>query len=207
MIRRLYPRETGKDHSQFHRHWPEIGVHFVRLFNDDRTGALMHLNRGRIWLGGLAGGVVWTIWSFLVGKYVITDARYVAAQNAGFFLKTPRYPFFVVQWIVLLFILAIAAAHLYGWARQTLGPGPGSRAEGRLSGRLLRRLPVELRAGYMVRRGPRASFWLDDRDVAGRHPGNAGRRLGVQRLRSGLADSKSAIDNDYFAGSTNTAVP
>jgi len=24
----------------------------------------MHLNRGRIWLGGLAGGVVWTIWSF-----------------------------------------------------------------------------------------------------------------------------------------------
>ena len=44
----------------------------------------MHLNRGRIWLGGLAGGVVWTLWSFLVGKYVITDARYVAAQNAGF---------------------------------------------------------------------------------------------------------------------------
>ena len=47
----------------------------------------MHLNRGRIWLGGLAGGVVWTLWSFLVGKYVITDARYVAAQNAGLFLK------------------------------------------------------------------------------------------------------------------------
>jgi hypothetical protein len=35
-------------------------------------------------MGGLAGGVVRTLWSFLVGKFVITDARYVAAQNAGF---------------------------------------------------------------------------------------------------------------------------
>jgi hypothetical protein len=86
----------------------------------------MHLNRGRIWLGGLAGGVVWTIWSFLVGKYVITDARYMVAQNAGFFLKTPRYPLFAVQWITLLFILSIAVAHLYAWSRQTLRPGPGS---------------------------------------------------------------------------------
>jgi hypothetical protein len=86
----------------------------------------MQLNRGRIWLGGLAGGVVWTAWSFLVGKYVITDARYVAAQNAGFFLKTPRYPFFVGQWILLLFMLAIAVAHLYAWSRQSLGAGPGA---------------------------------------------------------------------------------
>lgn len=86
----------------------------------------MSLNRGRIWLGGLAGGVVWSVWSFLVSKYVITDARYVAAQNAGLFLKTPRYPFFVAQWIVLLFILAIAVSHLYAWARAGLGPGPGT---------------------------------------------------------------------------------
>jgi hypothetical protein len=86
----------------------------------------MSLNKKRIWLGGLVGGVVWTLWSFLVGKFVITDARYLAAQNTGFFLKTPRYPFFPAQWIVLLFILAIAAAHLYAWARQTLGPGPGA---------------------------------------------------------------------------------
>ena len=139
----------------------------------------MHLNRGRIWLGGLAGGVVWTLWSFLVGKYVITDARYVAAQNAGFFLKTPRYPLFVVQWIVMLFILAIAVSHLYAWARQTLGAGPGHCSEGWLSGRFLRRLPGELRTGHLVRRRPRASFWLDDRNVAGRHPGRAGRGLAL----------------------------
>jgi hypothetical protein len=86
----------------------------------------MSMNRGRVWLGGLAGGVVWLIWSFIVGKFVITDARYVAAQNAGLFLKTPRYPFFAAQWIILLFILAIAVAHLYAWSRQSLGPGPGA---------------------------------------------------------------------------------
>jgi hypothetical protein len=82
------------------------------------------LNKARIWLGGLAGGVVWAIWSFVINTFVIRNARYVAAQNAGLFLKTPRYPFFVAQWIVVLFILAIIIAHLYAWTRQTLGPGP-----------------------------------------------------------------------------------
>ncbi len=86
----------------------------------------MALNRSRIWLGGLAGGVVWNLWSFFVAHYVITDARYLAAQNAGLFLKTPRYPYFVAQWIVLLFILSIAVAHLYAWARAGLGAGPGT---------------------------------------------------------------------------------
>ncbi len=85
----------------------------------------MSLNKGRIWLGGLAGGVVWVLWSFVVGKFIITDARYAAAQASGLFLKTPRYPFFAGQWIIMLFVLAIALAHLYAWSRQTLGPGPG----------------------------------------------------------------------------------
>jgi hypothetical protein len=84
----------------------------------------MPLNRGRVWLGGIAGGVVWTIWSFLINAFVIKNARYEAAQNAGLFLKTPRYPFFAAQWIVILFILAFIVAHLYAWTRQTLGPGP-----------------------------------------------------------------------------------
>ena len=85
----------------------------------------MHLNRGRIWLGGLAGGVVWNLWSFLIFHF-ITGARYGVAQSAGYFLTTPRYPFFVAQWTVLLFVLAIAVSHLYAWARQGLGPGPGT---------------------------------------------------------------------------------
>ena len=86
----------------------------------------MNFNRTRIWLGGLAGGVVWTIWSFIIGQYVITPARYTIAQNAGLFLKTPRYSFFVAAWIVMLFVLAIAVSHLYAWARAGLGAGPGT---------------------------------------------------------------------------------
>ena len=86
----------------------------------------MNLNRSRIWLGGLAGGVVWLIWSFLSGQFIIGNARYMAAQNAGLFLKESRYPYFLGQWIVILFVLAIIVSHLYAWARQTLGPGPGT---------------------------------------------------------------------------------
>ena len=86
----------------------------------------MPLNKKRIWLGGLAGGVVWNLWSFFINRFAIGDARYMAAQNAGIFLKTPRYPMFIAQWIVILFILAFIIAHLYAWSRQTLGAGPGA---------------------------------------------------------------------------------
>lgn len=84
----------------------------------------MTVNRGRVWLGGLFGGVVWVIWSVLAGQFIIGAARYQAAQNAGLFLKLPRYPFFVGQWIVITLLLAIIIAHLYAWSRRTLGPGP-----------------------------------------------------------------------------------
>lgn len=84
----------------------------------------MSLNKGRIWLGGLAGGVVWNVWSIVVNLFIVGNARYVAAQNAGVFLKSPRYSFFAGQWIVIVFVLAIVLAHLYAWTRQTLGPGP-----------------------------------------------------------------------------------
>jgi len=86
----------------------------------------MSLNRARIWLGGLAGGVVWAVWSFVINTFFVQNWRYLAAQNAGIFLKTPRYPYFAAQWTVLLFILAIIVAHLYAWIRQTLGPGLGT---------------------------------------------------------------------------------
>lgn len=86
----------------------------------------MTINRGRVVLGGLAGSVVWFLWSFLAGHFIITDARYQAAQNAGLFLKESRYPAFIGQWFVILLISSMILSHLYVWCRQTLGPGPGS---------------------------------------------------------------------------------
>lgn len=82
----------------------------------------MKLNRPRIWLGGIIGGVVWSAWSFFVGMRL--QPFYAAMQNAGIFLKEPRYPFFAAQWIVLLFVMSILLAHLYAWSRATAGPGP-----------------------------------------------------------------------------------
>lgn len=84
----------------------------------------MSLNKGRIWLGGLVGGLVWNVWSIVVNLFIVGNARYVAAQNAGVFLKTPRYSFFTGQWIVILFVLGVVLAHLYAWTRPALGPGP-----------------------------------------------------------------------------------
>ena len=82
----------------------------------------MKLNTARVWLGGIAGGVVWIAWGFMVG--IRQAPLYEAMQKQGLFLKEPRYPLFTVYWIVLIFVMSILIAHLYAWARATAGPGP-----------------------------------------------------------------------------------
>jgi len=82
----------------------------------------MKLNKTRVWFGGIAGGVVWTLWSFFVGMR--QAPFYEAMQKQGLFLKESRYPFFAGQWIFLLFVMSILLAHLYAWSRATLGAGP-----------------------------------------------------------------------------------
>ena len=82
----------------------------------------MKINKARVWIGGIAGGAVWTVWSFIVGMKM--QAFYLAMQNAGMFLKQPRYAFFAGQWILLVFVMSILVAHLYAWSRATVGAGP-----------------------------------------------------------------------------------
>lgn len=81
----------------------------------------MKLNKARVWLGGFAGGVVWTAWSFFVGTRM--GPLYETMQKQGFFLKESRYPFFVGQWILMVFVMSILLAYLYAWSRATAGPG------------------------------------------------------------------------------------
>ena len=81
----------------------------------------MGVNKGRVWLGGIAGGVVWSAWSFFIQTRLAP--YYTGATNAGLFLKQPRYSLFVGEWILMTFVLAILLAHLYVWARPTLGAG------------------------------------------------------------------------------------
>jgi hypothetical protein len=80
-------------------------------------------NKTRIWLGGLAGGIVWVIWSLIV-QFAYLAHRYASAQASGQLLRQSRYPFFLGQWIITLLLLGIVMAHLYAWARPSLGPGP-----------------------------------------------------------------------------------
>jgi hypothetical protein len=81
----------------------------------------MKLNKARVWLGGFVGGVVWTAWSFFVQTRI--GPLYEAMQKQGLFLKESRYPFFVGQWIVMVFVMSILLAYLYAWSRATAGPG------------------------------------------------------------------------------------
>ncbi|MBI3477775.1 MAG: hypothetical protein HY010_18735 [Acidobacteria bacterium] len=82
----------------------------------------MKMNTSRIWLGGIAGGVVWSIWSYLIGMKLAPF--YVAEQAKGFLLPQPRYPLFIAQWLLLTLVISILAAHLYAWSRASAGAGP-----------------------------------------------------------------------------------
>lgn len=86
------------------------------------------INSKRVWIGALAGGVAWTVWSFAIGMLLIGEARYQKAQQAGVFLTEPRYPYFPVVWILTLFALSYAGAWLYARVRAVAGAGPGTAA-------------------------------------------------------------------------------
>jgi len=82
----------------------------------------MKLNTARVWLGGIAGGVVWNAWGFFI--QMRQAPLYEAAQKQGLFLREPRYQFFVAQWLLLIFVMSILQAYIYAWSRATAGAGP-----------------------------------------------------------------------------------
>jgi hypothetical protein len=81
------------------------------------------VNTRRVWLGALAGWVVWLIWSTIT-NFAVLMPRYAAAQRAGTLLAQPRYSFFIFAWFVTLFVLAAICAWLYAGVRATRGAGP-----------------------------------------------------------------------------------
>jgi len=80
------------------------------------------LNKKRVWLGTIVGGVVWAAWSFFVNT-VLLGSHYATAQEAGALLKDARYPLFLAYWIVTLFLLTYILLWIYVCARGPLGPG------------------------------------------------------------------------------------
>jgi len=159
--------------DQVDRHRLTCGCTLRPLINHDSED-VMHLNRGRIWLAGWReawsgqSGVSWSATSSspMRATWRRTECR--------FFLKTPRYPLFAVQWIVLLLFLAIAIAHLYAWAASESGPWTGSALKiGFLAG-FLAGFPGNF-AQEPGSLGSRPTFWLDDRNVDWRHLGRVRR--------------------------------
>ena len=81
------------------------------------------INKRRVWIGALVGGVVWNAWSMLINIVFLAPA-YAGAQESGLLLKTPRYGFFLPVWLVMVFALAYVVAVLYAAVRGTCGAGP-----------------------------------------------------------------------------------
>lgn len=82
-------------------------------------------NSKRMWIGGLAGGVVWIVWATIL-NFVFLMPQYTAAQAGGQMLKDPRYPFFMVVWLAQFLGFGVLLAYLYAAVRPRWGAGPGT---------------------------------------------------------------------------------
>ena len=83
---------------------------------------MSEVNSKRVFLGALAGGLVWIIWSGVVNMVFLAGA-YATAQESGSLLAEPRYPFFMVVYFLSLFVMAYVLAWLYAGVRRSYGAG------------------------------------------------------------------------------------
>ena len=81
------------------------------------------VNKKRVALGVIVGGLIWSIWSAVVNA-VILSPQYIAAYDAGQLIKGGRYPLFLLYWFVMLFLFTYILTWIYLSLRVTLGPGP-----------------------------------------------------------------------------------
>jgi len=81
------------------------------------------VNKKRVAIGVLVGGLVWSIWSGIVNTAIL-GSHYATAQQAGNLFKEPRYPLFLAYWFIGLFIFTYILTWIYLSLRETLGPGP-----------------------------------------------------------------------------------
>jgi hypothetical protein len=137
----------------------------------------MKINAARVWLGGIAGAVVWIAWGFFVGMR--QAPLYEAMQKQGLFLKEPRYAPFAAYWILVIFVMAILIAHLYAWARATAGPGFKTALKVRW---ILRRRARQLGTSRLVAGSHSVAVGMDARPVGRLNPGGASCRVPLQGI-------------------------
>ena len=76
----------------------------------------------RLLISGIAAGMVIWVVDFIANGIVLAE-RYTALQSAGYFLSTPRLPFFAL-WTLVVLGIGIGLAWTYAAVRPRLGPGP-----------------------------------------------------------------------------------
>ena len=81
------------------------------------------VNKKRVALGVVVGGLAWGIWSMVVNTAIL-GSHYAAAMGSGQLLKAPRYSMFLVYWFVGIFLFTYILTWIYLSLRVTLGPGP-----------------------------------------------------------------------------------
>ncbi len=83
------------------------------------------MNGKRVFVGAIAGGVVWSVWSFIV-NFLIMRPVYSAEGQSGLLLQHPRYGTisFLISWFVTLFLVSGVCSWLYAAVRGSRGSGP-----------------------------------------------------------------------------------
>jgi hypothetical protein len=83
------------------------------------------VNTNKVWIGGVAGGIVWLVWAMII-NFALLMPMYETAMATGTMLteETMRYPFFMFVWMGQFPVLGVLLAALYAAVRNTWGPGP-----------------------------------------------------------------------------------
>lgn len=81
------------------------------------------VNKQRVVLGVVAGGLVWGAWSAMINTAIL-GSHYAAAYKNRELIEGGRYPLFLVYWFLGLFIFTYILTWIYLSLRETLGPGP-----------------------------------------------------------------------------------
>mgnify|MGYP001071841119 CR=1 FL=1 len=116
------------------------------------------MNTRRVLLGAVAGGAVWTLWTMVINVAVLSS-QYAAAQQAGHLLKEPRYPLFLVYWIITLFLVSFVLAWLYAGVRATCGAGPRTALLLGLRGGFAVAFPLSLSVATWAPWGRTITLW------------------------------------------------
>ncbi len=81
------------------------------------------VNKTRVAVGVLTGGLVWSIWSTVVHAVILSNA-YKGAYASKALIEGGRYKMFLPYWFLALFIITYILMWTYLSLRETLGPGP-----------------------------------------------------------------------------------